>query len=257
MNKFYSPSSTQASAHYPWALITGSAKRLGRAMAINLAQQKHNIIVHYHHDDQATTTLAETIHKLGCRVITTSQDLSQTDKITGWCTNLLQQTGQIDLVINNASIFVDNSIDTIKPEDLYRDINIHAITPLLIAQQLKAYKQPQHIINMLDSNIECINTNYLSYNLSKHMLKQLTLILAKSLAPATRVNAICPGPVLAPSEYDAHYLIKKTAQMPLNTTHTNLEEDNLNAICEAVNYLNKAKQTTGQMVMVDRGKHLL
>ena len=257
MNKFYSPSSTQASAQYPWALITGSAKRLGRTMAINLARQKYNIIVHYHHADQATKTLAETIHKLGCRVITTSQDLSRTDKITDWCTSLVEQAGQIDLVINNASTFIDNSVDNIKPEDLYRDINIHAITPLLIAQQLKAYKQPQHIINMLDSNIECINTNYLSYNLSKHMLKQLTLMLAKSLAPTTRVNAICPGPVLAPPEQDTDYLIRQTTQMPLNTMHTNLEEDNLHAICEAVNYLNNAKQTTGQMVMVDRGKHLL
>lgn len=243
----------------PWALVTGAAKRIGRALSLYLAKQGYNIIIHYHHAECSALDLASEVRALGGDTILTALDISASEGIADWCQDLLQRTGKIDLLINNASVFEDHDITHLVLSDLYRDMNIHAVSPLLLAQQLYLHEQPvRHIVNMLDANIHKICTHYVSYYLSKQMLHHITLILARSLAPLTRVNAICPGPVLPPPGQNIAYLAQKVANMPLNQRDKDgWEQGGLEQICSAVGYLDRAHQTTGQVLMVDRGQHLL
>ena len=249
----------------PWALVTGAAQRIGRALSLFLARQGYNVIIHYHHSEQAARDLAVEIQATGGQALLSARDLGVAEQLAGWCQDLLRQIGAIDLLINNASAFIHHSVMDLTLADMYRDLNIHAISPLILAQQLHGQqlhdqKQPvRHIINMLDTNIHKTHTDYVSYHLAKCMSAHMTRMLAKALAPATRVNGICPGPILPPPEQDQAYLAEKITHMPLNQ-HDDAHQwqsAGLEEICATVDYLDRSKQVTGQLIWVDRGQHLI
>ena len=235
------------------ALVTGAGRRIGRALALAMAGAGYDVAVHCLHSDGEAEAVAADIAALGRQAQVLRADLSnelQTRVLVGEAHRAL---GPVTLLINNASVFEDDRIETFGSDTwrTHMEVNLHA--PLLLAQafaaELPAGLDGQ-IINMLDQRVWNPNPQFFTYSLSKAALWTATRTLAQSLAPRIRVNGIGPGPTL-PS-------IHQTAEMfEAEAANTLLERRaELSDLAGAALYLIDAGSVTGQMIAVDGGQHL-
>lgn len=232
------------------ALVTGAAKRIGRAIALALADQGINVIVHYHgSEDEARQTAAD-IEKRGAKAYLAQADLSVTDKAGELIERLVRQVGPIDFLINNASIFPAGTLTEFEPRALSDNITTNALAPCLLARAVAAQGRRGAIINLLDARIVDYDREHVPYHLSKRMLFSLTQMMALEFAPAIRVNAIAPGLILPPHGKDEAYLASLASTNPLN------QYGNPDDIAQAAVFLLKSGFITGQVIFVDGGRHL-
>ncbi|MFO7936066.1 MAG: SDR family oxidoreductase [Kiritimatiellia bacterium] len=233
------------------ALVTGSAARIGRSIAVKLAEEGADVIVHCNHSLKEAGETAGMIRNKGCRSAVIRFDLSRIEEVASFFSEAREAAGgNIDILINNASIFEKGHPDTLTADEFYRNMNIHALAPLQLCQCLASQKTGGDIINMLDTRIlECDN-EHAAYHLSKRTLFSLTRMLAKEFAPEIRVNGIAPGLVLPPPGRDDSYLRERAHRLPLNRHGTAAD------VSDAVTYLLKSSFVTGQVIYIDGGKHL-
>ncbi len=232
------------------ALITGAAKRLGRATALALAEAGVSVIVHYHRSEDESAELAQAIEALGVRAWTIGADLSQPDEAAGLYEKAVNAAANIDFIINNASFFHEDTVLDFELADLTKNIQVHAAAPLLLARAHANAGRAGAIVNFLDARIVDYDRTHAAYHLSKRMLFTLTRMLAVELAPAIRVNGVAPGLVLPPEGKDDAYLQSLAHTNPLNR-HGD-EED----IAAAVVFLLRSDFVTGQVLFVDGGRHM-
>lgn len=237
----------------PVALITGGAKRLGAAMALDLAHNGFNIAIHYNNGKQEAEELANNLRTLGVSAHSFHSDLLKTCG-DGLIERVVEEMGSVDLLINNASIFVDDGIGALDEEIWNNHFALHLRTPALLAERMRRYL-PDHedglIVNMIDQRVLKLNPNFLSYTLSKSALWTLTRTLAQTLAPQIRVNAIAPGPSLkSPRQSDEDFL-KQTHSVLLQ------RGPNLQEFGATIRYFWQQKSVTGQMIALDGGQHLM
>ncbi len=231
-------------------MITGAAKRLGRATALALAGEGANVVVHYNRSANAAETAAEEIRAAGAAAWTLQADLSDPREVDSLMPRAIEAAGQIDILINNASIFQAGSIMEVTVEEIADNVQVHALAPLTLCRALARQGLDGHIINMLDSRVTDYDRDHAAYHLSKRMLLTLTRMLALELAPRIAVNGVAPGLILPPAGKDESYLRDLAHTNPMNR-HGGAED-----ITDAVLYLLTSRFVTGQVMFVDGGRHM-
>ena len=234
-------------------LVTGAARRLGRAIALDLAQAGYDVAVHFNSSRSDAEVTASEITKLGRRAALIEADLSDEIQVETIVPNAMRELGPLTALVNNASIFKDDRIEnaTRASWDMHIETNLRA--PLVLSQalakQLPAGREGS-IVNMLDQAVWKLTPQFLSYTVSKAGLWTLTRTLAQALAPRIRVNGVGPGPTLkAEKQSERHF----TRQVDATLLKRPVEPADIAA---AVRYLLSAKAVTGQMIAVDSGQHL-
>ena len=234
-------------------LVTGAAKRLGRAIALRLARDGYDVAIHYRSSKPEAEALAAEIKALGRRTALIDGELSKEAEVATIVPRASAALQGLTALVNSASVFEDDRVETATRAswDKHLDTNLRA--PLVLAQAFAKQLPPGAkggIVNIIDQQVLNLTPQFLSYTVSKAGLWTLTRTLAQALAPAIRVNAVAPGPSLkaerqSQENFDAH--VKATLlQRP------SAPED----IAGAVAYLLAAPAVTGQMIVVDSGQHL-
>ena len=233
------------------ALVTGGARRIGRAVALGLARGGADVVVHYHRSADAAAETADAIRALGARAWTHAADLSQPDQAETLMAAACEQLGRPpDILINSASIFTESRVATATAEMLEASLRLHAVTPLLLSQRFAALSRRGDIVNLLDARITTCDAAHATYHLGKRLLFTLTRMLALELAPGIRVNAVAPGAVLAPDGHDAAYLARVASGNPMGIHGT------LDGLVDCVLFLLGSDFVTGQVLFYDGGYHM-
>jgi NAD(P)-dependent dehydrogenase (short-subunit alcohol dehydrogenase family) len=232
------------------ALVTGGAQRLGRAMALALATNGAQVIVHYRSSVDAAHTLKLEIEQQGGKAGLMQADLSDAKAVEALLPNVIEQYSPVDILINNASIFEQQTLHETTEQTIQANMQIHAYAPLVLSRALASRNRPGHIVNLLDSRVRDYDQQHVPYHLSKRALMSLTRMLAMELAPAIAVNAVAPGLILAPRGEDEDYLTRLAHTNPLQR-HGDPKD-----VAEAVLFLVQSHFITGQIIYVDGGRHM-
>jgi NAD(P)-dependent dehydrogenase (short-subunit alcohol dehydrogenase family) len=238
------------------ALVTGGARRIGRAIVRALARAGYAITIHAHRSLDAAEELSAEIVAAGGRATVVAADLAVHDDVTGLVATAGTEFGPLTLLVNNASVFEPDGIGHLDRArfDLHYAVNVRAPVFLAEAFAAQAAALPDgtdaSIVNLLDQRIYKSTPNYLSYGLAKNALYAATTTLAQALAPRVRVNAVAPGPALPNTRQDAETFARLSRAMPLGRGPSSEE------IAEAVLFLAGARSVTGQTVAVDGGQRL-
>lgn len=230
--------------------MTGAAKRLGRAVALALAEHGVDVVVHYNTSRGQAESVANAIRGLDRQAWTVEADLADAHEAEDLFHRAAELAGPIDILVNNASIFPADRVGDFGADDLARAVQVNAYAPLALARAMAGQSRPGSIVNFLDCRIVDYDRDHASYHLSKRMLFALTRMLALELAPAVRVNAVAPGLILPPEGQDEGYLKRLASTNPLNR-HGGPED-----IVAAVLFLTESDFVTGQVLFVDGGRHL-
>ena len=218
-----------------------------------MAGAGYDIALHCLRSDAEADLLADEIATLGRRVWVLKADLAEPDQVVELYEAAREALGPITLLINNASAFEDDRLETFGADTwrAHMEINLHA--PLLLAQAFAAGLPPGaagQIINLLDQRVWKPNPQFFTYGLSKSALWSATRTMAQSLAPRIRVNAIGPGPTLPSIHQTPELFQAEAANIPLQR-----RTDPADIVAAAL-YLIDASSVTGQMIAVDGGQHL-
>lgn len=234
-------------------LITGAAKRLGRAIALELAGHGFDVAIHYRSSKAEAQSLADEIAKLGRKTTLVDGELSKEAEVSTIVPRAAAAFGHLTALVNCASVFEDDRIDTATRASWDKHIETNLRAPLVLSQAF-AKQLPKGarggIVNIIDQAVLNLTPQFLSYTVSKAALWTLTQTLAQALAPMIRVNAVAPGPSLkaekqSQDNFDRH--VRETLlQRPSEPKD----------IASAVRYLLTAPAVTGQMIAVDSGQHL-
>jgi len=232
------------------ALVTGGAKRLGRAIALGLAAHGADVVVHYRRSEAQAATLLDEIRRMGRQAWAIAADLADDRQAERLIDRAVEVAGPLTILINNASIFHPGRITDASVDEILANMRVHAVAPLLLSRRFAAQGGAGHIINMLDSRVHDYDREHAAYHLSKRALLTLTRMLALELAPDVAVNGVAPGLILPPAGEDESYLQRLASTNPQNRYGG--PED----IVDAVLYLLGSRFLTGQVVYVDGGRHM-
>jgi pteridine reductase len=231
-------------------LITGAARRLGAAMALALADDGWDVVLHHRSSATDAEELAQRIVDRGRRAFCLTADLEDPEQCRSLVPRAAAAAGGLAALINNASIFPRSNLFDFEPEDLARNVQLHAMAPTLLARALYGRKEARHVLNMLDSKITGPDEEHLPYHLSKRMLADLTRVMAEQFAPRVAVNAIAPGPILPAVGGDAAAFTALAETVPLGKTGDPRD------VAHAARYILASDFVTGQVLFVDGGRHL-
>ena len=235
-------------------LVTGAAKRLGRAIVLDLAQHGFDIALHYHSSEEAAGATATEAKRYGVKVALVKADLSCEAQTAELIAQANAALGPLTGLINSASLFESDDWNSATRQSWDRHMETNLRAPFVLAQHF-ARQVPTGssgaIVNIVDQRVLKPTPQFLSYSLSKAGLYWLTVTLAQSLAPRVRVNAIGPGPTMI----NARQTPEDFAQQRQATLLGRGAEPQ--DVCEAVRYLLAAPAVTGQMIAVDGGQHLI
>ena len=246
------------------ALVTGGAKRLGKEMAIFLAERGFEVAIHYHSSEKNADELVEYIKsKTGKNSIALQADLTKEPEAKQLISRASEQLGgPITCLINNASIFEYDNIWTANRASWDRHIESNLRAPFVLTQSFANQVSPiirdEHgeplskgsIINLIDQRVKKLTPEFTSYTIAKMGLWALTKTSAQALAPNIRVNAIGPGPTLQGARQSKEHFETQRKNTVLERGADPSE------IVAAVGYLLDAKSVTGQLICVDGGQHL-
>ncbi|HUC61412.1 MAG TPA: SDR family oxidoreductase [Alphaproteobacteria bacterium] len=235
------------------ALVTGAARRIGRALALELARQGYAVAIHYGAGAEDAAALAAEIERAGGRAALLEADLAREAEVATLVPRAIAALGPLGVLVNNAARFErDEVADATRASwDLHMEANLRA--PFVLAQAF-AEALPAGangvIVNMVDQRVWRLTPHFVSYTVSKAGLWTLTQTLAMALAPRIRVNAIGPGPVLpSPRQSEAQFAAQ-WASTPLGRGATPEE------IAAALAFILASPAMTGQMIALDGGQHL-
>ncbi len=234
------------------ALVTGAARRIGRSLALAAAAAGYDLAIHHRSHPEDADSLAGEAAALGVNCLTLTGDLTAADMPTELF-DAATRLGPVRLLVNNASLFEDDSFGSFDADNLQSHMAVNLTAPLLLSQAF-AKRLPAGagglIVNILDQRVLRPNPQFFSYSLSKAALWQATQTMAQALAPSIRVNGIGPGPTL-PSSHQVPGEFEAEAGGTLLGRPVDPAE-----IAAALRYLIDAPSVTGQMIAVDAGQHL-
>ncbi len=245
------------------ALVTGAAKRLGRAMTVALVRQGYDVAVHYAGSEAEAQALVTEIAAMGGQAVALQADLLDEEQVRALLPRAAEALGgPLTVLVNNASIFEYDDIDSATRESWDRHLESNLRAPFVLTQALAAQvPEPEMddcrepvaqglVVNMIDQRVRKLTPEFMSYTLAKGALWTLTQTAAQGLAPRVRVNAIGPGPTLRGGRQDADAFARQRAATVMKRG-ANVED-----ITAALIYLLTAKAVTGQLICVDGGQHL-
>ncbi len=235
------------------ALVTGGAQRIGAQIVRTLAKNGISVVVHYNSSAKKANDLAESIRQYGVSSWTIETDLSdQNDcaRLVSRATALARRP--ISILVNNASIYPENSFSSMTFDDLVECVNINAFAPLVLMRSfsIQVPKSGGTIVNILDNRITDRDKNHAAYLLSKQMFATLTKTAAIEFAPHVRVNGIAPGLILPPKGKTTAFLKRLENTVPLGR-HGSAQD-----IADAVMFSIASPFLTGDILYLDGGKHL-
>ncbi len=235
-------------------LITGAARRIGRHMALNLADRGWAVAVHFNTSQNDASDVVAEIKTKGGRAVAVHGDLSVSETPEKIVASATETLGPLTCLVNNASKFDPDEADTVTHQgwDLHLDTNVRA--PVFLAQAFAAqlpHGVNGNIVNIIDQRVWKLNPTFFSYTASKSALWTVTRTLAQSLAPSIRVNAIGPGPALPNVRMNEEDFAKQS-RLTLLQRGTSPEE-----ISSALEFILSAPALTGQMIVLDGGQHLV
>jgi NAD(P)-dependent dehydrogenase (short-subunit alcohol dehydrogenase family) len=236
------------------ALITGAADRIGASIARSMANDGYKTIIHYNRSEDKAQKLADEINANGGEANIIGADLTDHAERDALIGNAKELFGPIDVLINNASIFLPDSLEELSQDLWDKHFRIHAEAPLFLARDF-AQQLPEgqkgNVINLIDQRVWALKPTFFSYTLSKSVLWSATQTAAQSLAPNIRVNAIGPGPTIKNIHQTQEQFERELGALPLKRG-PELEE-----ISNAVRFILNTPSFTGQMLALDGGEHLM
>ncbi|SFV29781.1 NAD(P)-dependent dehydrogenase, short-chain alcohol dehydrogenase family [Devosia crocina] len=248
-----SESLRQNQNHSGVALITGASDRIGATLARTLSSAGYTVVIHYRSGGDDAGELVEDIRRKGGRAEKIKADLADRTERAALVQKARAFFGPLTILINNASVFDPDSAHDVIETEWDRHFAIHAEAPIFLsrdfAAQLPADREG-NIINMIDERVLHPSPAYFSYTLSKSVLWTATRTMAQTFAPAIRVNAIGPGPVLPHSGQSEEDFAQSIQSLPLKR-HADPD-----AIAQGVLAILGMTAYTGQMLALDGGKHL-
>ena len=246
------------------ALITGAATRIGKEMALGLAAQGKNIVVHYMNSKKEAEQVVLEAKSYGVRAECIKADLLKETEVRGLISAASSLIGdQLDVLINNASIFEYDNIETASIDSWDRHIGTNLKAPLFLMQEFSRqvpdgmvdskgeYLSQANIVNIVDQRVLKKTPEFFTYSLAKMGLWSLTQTAAQALAPKIRVNAIGPGPTVQGHRQKEDHFKKQRKNTVLKRGSTPSE------ILAALTFILKTPSITGQLICIDGGQHLV
>ncbi len=245
------------------ALVTGASARLGRAMALALAEDGFDVAIHYHGSAEAAEQAAQEARAFGTIVTTHAADLLNHDETVALLPIAADALGgPITMLVNNASIFEYDTVETATLNSWDRHMGSNLRAPLFLTQALAAQApEPSTddmgepvaeamVLNMIDMRVRKLTPEFSTYTLAKMGLWALTRTAAQGLAPRVRVNGIGPGPTLQGARQSDEHFARQRASTIMK------RGANPDDIVGAMRYFLNAPAVTGQLLCVDGGQHL-
>lgn len=236
------------------ALVTGGAKRIGRAIVQDIAVNGFAVAIHCRHSRAEADALAEQIVGAGGRAAVVVADLSDRAATAGLIDAAAKALGgPISLLVNNASSFEPDEATAIDWQRWERHFAVHLEAPVALTQTLAAGLPDGAdglVVNLIDQRVWKLTPQFFSYTLSKSALWTATLTMAQTFAPRVRVNAIGPGPTLPNQRQSADDFAAQVDSLVLR------RGPDLSEFGATIRYLWAARSVTGQMIAIDGGQHL-
>ncbi|MDO9023357.1 SDR family oxidoreductase [Zwartia sp.] len=240
------------------ALVTGAGKRLGRSIALGLAQAGWDVVVHYGRSAAEAQDTVAAIQALGRQAVALQADLADDASVETLISGCTAALGLPNCVVNNASLFDYDDASTFGTARLDAHMHVNLAAPVALARDLhrarmqsaQTFDHPAVVINLLDQKLSNPNPDFLSYTLSKAALLEATRLLAQALAPQVRVVGLAPGITLVSGDQTVEGFQDAHRMTPLGKSSTPGD------IAAAVVYLASAHAITGTTLYVDGGQHL-
>ncbi len=231
-------------------LVTGAARRIGRAVSLAVGARGASVVVHYDRSTDAAASLVAELEGLGVRAWALQADLAVPEEAEALVPRARERAGGVDALVNNASIFEPETLDAAALEGLVRNVKVNAWAPFVLTRALARQAGRGKVVNLLDARLAGLDVGHAGYFLSKHLLAVITRMSAVAFAPRLSVNAVAPGLVLPPAGEDEAYLARLARRLPLE--RHGAPED----VARAVVFLLESDFITGQVIFVDGGQHL-
>lgn len=233
----------------PVALVTGGAVRVGRAIALSLADAGYDLLIGYNKSRAESSEVAKAVRGTGRRVHTVRADQSREGDVKRLAHAAADRFGRLDLLVNSASTFVPGDLLSVTAEEWDAVMAVNLRAPFLLVREtahlLRAARGA--IVNIVDLSALQPWTTHPHHSVSKAGLLHLTRVMARRLAPEVRVNAVAPGLVLPPESYSEQQIERARQRIPM--AHVGTPED----VAAAVRFLARAEYVTGEVVVVDGG----
>jgi NAD(P)-dependent dehydrogenase (short-subunit alcohol dehydrogenase family) len=232
------------------ALVTGAAMRLGRAVALALADAGVNVVVHYRNAVQPAESLRALLVERGVRAFIVRADFEKPEEADSLMERARAEAGSIDILVNNASVFGPSRLEALTRDSLAHNMEVNAWVPFILTRALARQASNGKVVNFLDAKIAGLDLEHAGYILSKQLLATLTRMTAMAFAPNIAVNAVAPGLILPPEGKNKSYLTQLAKSVPLQR-HGDVAE-----VTRAVLFLLQSNFITGQVIYLDGGWHL-
>lgn len=240
--------------HGRTALVTGAARRVGRAIALSMADRGADVVIHYKSSASEAGETVKAVERLGRRASAIQADLADPDQVETLADRAVKAFGKIDVLVNSAAIFRRTPFEQLTVQDWEQFLRVNLTGPFLLARRL-GLQMRQHgagkIINIADVAGMKPWADFLPYSVSKGMVITMTQGLAKALAPEVQVNAVVPGTVLLAEEYSEKERESIVRGTPLKRIGDPAD------IAQTVLFLIEGSDfITGQVVVVDGGRSI-
>lgn len=233
----------------PVALVTGGAVRVGRAITLGLARAGYDVAINFNTSEASALDVSRVVAEAGRRAIVVSGDVSRTEDTKRIASAVGDEFGRLDLLVNNASLFESTPLLEIEEEEWDRVMAVNVKGPFLMVQATAELltRARGRVVNIVDLSAFRPWTGHPHHSVSKAALLHLTRVMARALAPRVRVNAIAPGSVLLPEDYDEAQRERARCAAILGTLGS--PED----VVRTVLFLERSPFITGEVIVVDGG----
>jgi len=234
------------------ALITGGAKRIGKAVALHLAEAGWNVAIHYNLSAESAKELAGLLAKKypNQRFETFGSNLMSNAETQKLLPSVIEAMGKPSLLINNASVFEPKSFKGTSVDFFDEQMNVNFKAPFILTRDFANLCGEGSIINFTDTRITTNKSNFAAYTLAKKALWEMTKMAAFEFGPKIRVNAIAPGLTLAPAEKGEDYLRDLSRHIPMQ------RPGGLEPILKSLDYILTNDYLTGQLLFCDGGENI-
>ena len=234
------------------ALVTGAGRRVGRAIAVGLGERRMRVAVHYNGSEHGARETADEIERAGGAAELFQADLADPKGPQSLVDDVTNRLGGLDVLVNSAAVMKRTPLDAVTPQDWDATFAINARAPFFTSLAARPHLSERGgaIVNIADLAAFETWPGYIPHGLSKSVVVQMTRALARTLAPAIRVNAVAPGVVMMPEGWDAEVGERLRRTTPLKRLGS------ANDVVAAVIYLLESDYVTGETIIVDGGRHV-
>jgi pteridine reductase len=235
------------------AIVTGGAVRLGKALALALAEHGARVVIHYGSSAGPAQATVRQIQAMGSDALAVQADLSQPSQTGSIVEHAAAHFGQVDVLVNSAAVFEPGNWDDTTEANWDRHFAINLKSPFFLSQAFAVHvgrERAGHIVNITDWRAARPDIEHVAYTQTKAALISMTMTLAVALAPNIQVNAIAPGLILPPPGEDQSYLERRASKIPAQRVGSP------EGVARALIFLLRSDFVTGELIFGTGGQHL-